>query len=93
MADPDRVRTILAAAGYRDIALDGLRAPIRFGRHATDAFRFMEGMGFTQLMLRDLDDYLRAGALDALRALVGAHETNDGVVFPSAVWIITAHST
>jgi SAM-dependent methyltransferase len=90
LSDPDRVRTILSSAQFGDIAVDAVEEPIWFGAQAEDAYRFMAGMGFSQFLLRDLDDSTRAGALDALRAVIADHERGDGVTFPSAAWLVTA---
>lgn len=88
LADPDRVRAILAAAGFADVALDGVTATMWFGADADDAHRFVLGM--LGWMLEGLDDAGRTAALDALRATVGAHQTERGVLYDSAAWIIRA---
>jgi len=41
-------------------------------------------------MLEGLDHDGRARAVDALRSTMAAHETRDGVMFDSAVWVIGA---
>ncbi|WP_214364410.1 hypothetical protein [Pseudonocardia sp. H11422] len=52
----------------------------------------MRGLGFTDYMLHDLDDRARRRALDALRATIVAHDdTGQGVLYPSATRVITAH--
>jgi hypothetical protein len=89
-ADPERARGILAAAGFVDIALDGVEAPMYFGAAADDAYRFVRGLSFTDYMLEGLDETGRVAALGALRATIDAHQTADGVAYPSAVWLVTA---
>ena len=42
------------------------------------------------MLVQDLDDATKAQALDNLRAIMVAHETENGVMFGSAAWIITA---
>ena len=91
LADPDRTRTILSRAGFSAITFDGVRDLLYFGTDAEDAYRFVRGMGFTQYLLRDLDHHPRARALEALRATIVAHDTAQGVLYPSAAWIIRAH--
>jgi SAM-dependent methyltransferase len=90
LADPVRTRSILSAAGFDAITLDGSEEPMYFGPTAEDAYRFVRGLSFTDYMLQGLDQTARAGALDALRATIAAHETDQGVVYPSAVWIVSA---
>ena len=92
-ADPDRVRTILSAAGFTDVTFEGANELMYFGDDADDAYHFVRGLGFTEFMLRDLDDDARTRALAALRGTIAAHETGDGVLYPSATWIIGARRT
>jgi hypothetical protein len=84
------VRAILTRAGFDDVVLDGRRELMGFGDDADDAFRFMAGLGFVRFVLRDVDDAARSAALAALRSSIDAHETPDGVLYPSAAWIVTA---
>jgi SAM-dependent methyltransferase len=90
LADPARARSILSEAGFGDIAVEGVEKPMWFGATSDDAYTFVRGLGFTEFMLRDLDDRARARALDDLRASIGAHETDEGVLYPSAMWILSA---
>jgi SAM-dependent methyltransferase len=89
-ADPERIREILAGAGFTHIEIDGIGEPLLFGR-TEEAFRFVSGLGVTESMLRDLDATRRAQALAALRATVEAHESPEGVLFASAAWLVRAH--
>jgi thymidylate kinase len=43
-------------------------------------------------MLEGLDGAGRTRALEALRATVAAHETDRGVIYESATWIIRARA-
>jgi len=88
LADPDRVRRVLVAAGFSDIELDGTSAGMWFGDDADDAYRFVLGM--LGWMLGGLDDAGRARALEALRVTASAHETDQGVIYESATWTIRA---
>jgi SAM-dependent methyltransferase len=88
LADPDRVRTVLGAAGFADIAIDGLSAAMWFGTDADDAFQFV--LGLLGWMLEGVDATGRAQAVDALHQTLTDHATGDGVVYDSAAWIIEA---
>lgn len=90
LAEPERIRKILAAAGFGHIEVDGIGEPLSFGRTADEAFRFVSGLGVTESMLRDLDSTRRAQALAALRTMIEAHQTPDGVLFASAAWLVRA---
>ncbi len=88
LADPDVIRSVLTAADFRDITLDGTTAPMWFGHDADDAYQLLSGlMGW---MLEGLDDTGRTRALDALQATIEGHETPDGVLYESATWTIRA---
>ncbi len=88
LADAAVIEQTLTAAGYRGIELEARRAPVWFGADADDAARFAGGL--LGWMLDGLDDARRARALDALRATTVAHQTDDGVLFGSAAWVIRA---
>jgi SAM-dependent methyltransferase len=89
LADPEVIRSVLDAAGYTDVTLAELRAPMWFGTDADDAYEFV--LGLLGWMLDGLDDDGRTAAHDALRATIDAHATTpDGVLYDSAAWIIRA---
>jgi SAM-dependent methyltransferase len=88
LSDPDVIHSVLAAAGYADVAIAAHERPMWFGTDSEDAYRLVAGlMGW---MLDGLDDSGRTRALAALRATIDAHETTDGVLFESAAWITSA---
>jgi SAM-dependent methyltransferase len=88
LSDPDRVRSILTAAHFTHVELEGISAGMWFGDDADDAHRFV--LGLMGWMLDGLDDVGRARAVDGLRTTTVAHQTSDGVLFGSAAWTITA---
>ncbi|SHK87597.1 Ubiquinone/menaquinone biosynthesis C-methylase UbiE [Pseudonocardia thermophila] len=91
LAEPDRVRSVLTAAGFAQITLDPLVAEMWFGEDGDDAARFV--LGQLAWMLDGVDDETRARAEAALRSTTAAHETADGVRFGSAAWLIRAVRT
>jgi hypothetical protein len=72
------------------IELDAMNTGMWFGAHADDAYRFASGL--LGWMLEGLDGAGRTRALEALRATVAAHETDRGVIYESATWIIRARA-
>ena len=90
LADPERVRGILGAAGYDDVGFEPIDEPVEFGTDADDAYAFMSRLGIVEGLTQELDDAARQHALDALRATVVAHESADGVLFGASAWLITA---
>ncbi len=88
LSDPARVRTVLGAAGFVDVDLEGLRAPHWSGADPDDAMRFTATQHAA--VLDGYDEATRRRALDRLRALFEAHHTDDGVLFDSATWLVRA---
>lgn len=86
--DPDRVRTLLTAAGFVEPHFAGLRAPMFYGPDVAGAERYVRAM--MRGPLAELDDAARAEAHAALRATLEEHLGPDGVTYPSAMWIVTA---
>jgi hypothetical protein len=92
LADPARVRRLLNAAGFDDIALDSVDEPLRFGLDADDVYGFLQTMGIVEWLIHDLDPASRSRALDELRSTFQAHEHDGGVTFGSSAWLITARA-
>lgn len=90
LADADGVTGVLAGAGFDQISLDEVNEAIEFGRDAADAFSFVRTMGMVEGLTRDLDDETKATTMDRVRAMLSAHETDDGVLLGTSSWLITA---
>ena len=88
LADPDRVRAILGAAGFTDISFESLHEPMSFGPDADDAFDFVSEL--TGWMRDGLDDEGRDAALAGLRTTIAEHTGDHGVTYESATWIVQA---
>jgi len=89
LADPDRVRAILGAAGFADITFQSLHEPMSFGPDPDDAFDFVSEL--TSWMHNGLDETGRDAARAALRTTIAEHTSDRGVTYQSATWIIEAH--
>jgi SAM-dependent methyltransferase len=89
-ADPDRVRGILGAAGFADIALTPYDLPIG-GGGLDDALELALKVGPLGSALRDNPDK-REVVTQAVRAFLARHQGPDGVKLPSATWIVTARA-
>lgn len=90
LADPERVRPILSAAGFDAIELEPIEDAMVFGTDADDAYGFLQTMGIVEWLTHDLDPSGRAQALAQLRSTVDAHAQPIGVAFDSSAWLITA---
>ncbi|MCA1832199.1 MAG: class I SAM-dependent methyltransferase [Actinomycetota bacterium] len=90
LANPERVRAILTAAGFDHVQCDSVEQPIYFGPDAATAFAGVTKLGIVNGLLADVDDVSRRGALERLRDTLGNHETAEGVLFDSSAWIVRA---
>jgi SAM-dependent methyltransferase len=91
-ADPEVGRRVLGEAGFVDVDVTDVQADFVIGDDPADAFAFVRGMGVTRSLLADLDETTTARALDDVRAAFAAHHTEQGVVFPSAAWLVTGRA-
>ena len=90
LADPDRVRRVLAAAGFADVDLADVREPVRLGADQDDAYAFVSGLGPVRALLGGLDEQARAAALNLLRNRLADRTGSDGVLLEAAAWLVTA---
>lgn len=86
LSDPDVVRELLSAAGFDDVRLRGLAEPMYFGRDVDDACDFIAEQH--AWLLADLDAERKARAIADLRADLAEHQTERGVLYDSAAWLI-----
>ncbi|PWT90364.1 MAG: SAM-dependent methyltransferase [Proteobacteria bacterium] len=89
-AAPERVRGILANAGFRSVAINALDAPLG-GADVEQTLNLSLNMGPLGAALRQHPE-LKAVVADAVRDMLSVHLTPNGVVMPAAVWIVTGQS-
>ena len=90
LGDPDRLRSLLAGAGFAGIELADVRQPMDFGPDAGAAYDFLTGL--LGWMVAGLDDAARSAALATLRRTLERHATAAGVRLGSAAWLVTARA-
>ena len=90
--DPARVRRILTAAGFRDIANDPLVLKMHLGGpgQAEDAAEFSSQFGPLPRALQTMEPARRAAIIATIAARYRELETPEGIVLDSAFWIISA---
>ncbi|MGA0602141.1 class I SAM-dependent methyltransferase [Caulobacter sp. KR2-114] len=89
-ADGERVRRILSEAGFADIAVTAHDERIG-ARTLDDALQTALRVGPLGRALASQPDR-RDAAVSAVREALAAHAGPDGVLVPSATWIVTARS-
>jgi SAM-dependent methyltransferase len=87
-ADPNRVRGILAGAGFTDIALKPQDKPIG-APDLDEAVETAPKVGPLGARLRETPQ-LTGAVIAAVREALAAHTTPEGVRLASATWIVTA---
>jgi len=91
LADPDRVRAVLAAAGFTGVGLETVDAPMWLGDTVDEAYDFIRASNNARLLLEGKDPEAAARALAALRtALEGVEAGDEGLVLPGRAWVVTA---
>jgi SAM-dependent methyltransferase len=90
-ADRAAVRRMVAGSGFETNAFAAVTASVRLGSDAPDAFAFVCALPVTHRLLDGLDTSDRERALDRLRAMLAAHETDDGLLLGESTWLISGH--
>jgi SAM-dependent methyltransferase len=91
LADPDRVRSVLGAAGFTGVGLETVDAPMFLGETVDEAYDFIRASNNARLLLEGKDPEAVARALDALRtALEGVEVGDEGLALPGRAWLVTA---
>jgi SAM-dependent methyltransferase len=88
LSDPGRVRSLLTTAGFTEVNMTGLNESNYFGEDVDDAYAFV--LDHFRGLANDLDSETKTAALAALRANLAAHQTLEGVLYDSAMWLIEA---
>ena len=96
-SDPDRVRDILATAGFREIAIDDVREELLVGegRDLDAVVDFVLQLGPVSAAMRESN--LTAGSpqcaalVHGIREALAEYQTLGGVRMASATWIVTAN--
>ena len=89
-AAPDRVRGILANAGFRSVSINPLDAHVG-GADVDQTLTLSLKIGPLGAILREHPE-LAAVVAGVVRDMLSAHLTPNGVVMPAATWIVTAQN-
>ena len=86
------MQRLLDAAGFTDVAVEPVTAPILLGGGGTleDALRFLRTTSVLRAVLADAPDDDVARAVDAIAGAIEPHTTGDGFCLDGAAWVVTA---
>jgi SAM-dependent methyltransferase len=94
LADPERVRRILAGGGFKDVNCESYEAALSLGGAANveEAVDFILEIGPTAMLLHDADPSVRQRVAQAIREALIPYVTPDGLSLNGAAWIVRARS-
>ncbi len=94
--DPERVLRIVSQAGFSDVEIEKVDAPIAVagGTGLDEAVEFLTQMGPTARALAEANagEDVKAQVMGDLREALAPYETEDGVVMQSGTWIVSARA-
>jgi SAM-dependent methyltransferase len=90
-ADRSRIRRILEAGGWNDVAIEAVDIACRFP--SSELTRYISQMGPLGRALQHVDEPTRVGVVDEVRAAFEHHVHGDEVRFDAACWMVCARST
>ena len=91
LGDAAATAGMLARAGFDDVRFEDVREPVLYGPDLDAALAIVRGFQDTRAALATLSDDEAARTVERLRETLATHHTDeDGVVFDSRSWLITA---
>lgn len=89
-ADSEWTEEILHGVGFSDISITSLTPSLSVGKTLDEAMYFQARVGPLARALSELDESVQAEAKQAVRDALSEFETDEGVVIPSAAWLVQA---
>jgi hypothetical protein len=92
LADPGRIRSLLAGAGLVKAAIEPLAEEVLLGGGGTlaGAVEFLRHGGTGRAVLAGADEATRDRALAAVSEALAPYATAEGVRIGAAAWLVTA---
>ena len=91
-ADPERLRSVLDAAGFVDIGLESFNDTLRFSESATfaESVRGLAEIGPIARLLADQPQDVREQVFLSMEEVLAPYFTEGSVMMPVAIWFVTA---
>jgi len=89
-ADKRKVRAMLDEVGFIDSSFTAIDEPFIFGMNVNDAYGLAR-LDWVESRLAGISKTKREEVLKALKKAMKDHETSDGVIFSSGMWLIEAY--
>ncbi|MCK0517922.1 class I SAM-dependent methyltransferase [Williamsia sp. DF01-3] len=91
LADPSTVTAIMSDAGFVDVVVDGVHAPVFYGRNVHAALDWVGGFANVAGTMAGLSPLEAEQAMGRLRDMLASRLRADGVWFDARAWLVTAH--
>ncbi|RKT02359.1 ubiquinone/menaquinone biosynthesis C-methylase UbiE [Streptomyces sp. 3211.6] len=91
LADPDRTREILSAAGFEHIDVVRVDAYGTWGQNAADAAAFLLNSGPGRHLTSQVEQQVQDRARHTLTDILGIHEENGALRLRTPAWLVTAN--
>jgi hypothetical protein len=89
-ADPDLLRSVLAAGGFDDVRLEEVDEPMRVGISVDDILDFLHHSDMARNLFAGADDATAAKAWASVRRALDERDGPNGVALQGAAWLVTA---
>jgi SAM-dependent methyltransferase len=90
-SDPDEVRTVLGAAGWRQVEIDPVEVELVLGDDATAAAAYFTETGIARRVLETIPEGERPAAIAAVTEVLADHD-RDGVRMAGGIHLISARA-
>ncbi len=90
LAEPDRVRSVLASGGFTDVAIGEVAHPMWLGSDVDDAVGYMRNQSIARAMFEGKPPGLVDRAIAALHTTLEDVAGPDGIELPGRAWLVTA---
>lgn len=89
-ADPERLKSILEGAGFKNVKIEKLDTVMHMARTAQEAAQFSLGIGPLARAAAETDDATKTKIVERVAAAMKKFETPSGVAPPAACWLVAA---
>ncbi|HZX06101.1 class I SAM-dependent methyltransferase [Kribbella sp.] len=90
LGDREYTRKLLTSAGFSEPTFTAVREPIYYGPDVQTAYENVLQLHEPKALLAELDPAAANRGRASLRDVLAAHDTGNGILFDSAVWIVEA---
>lgn len=92
LSDPETVRSVLHDAGFHDVQLEEVVAPMTMGDSVDDAVAFMQHSDMADALMKDVSDETAARAWAAVADALEPHVVGHGVELNGSAWLVRARN-